>query len=393
MSPSLFLDAKGDSRPLIFRIFFFAAFGFLLFQLFRLLSPFFDGIMVAITLALVFYPVHARFLKWTGGRRTPAAGLSVAALFLIVVIPTLIFLGMLGKQTAALYPWAQEQIQTLRANPQEAFINKLPASVRSAWERTDKVLDNAGVDIQDVLLRNIEGLGHQLSATGAAVLKNLVFFIFQTFVMLFTLFFLFRDGARLLHQLVQLIPMESVHKEHILNRLNQTLTAVVRGMFITASVQGLLAGIGFAVAGVRFSVLLGFATAFMALVPLVGATAVWAPVCGYLILKGWMWPGILLLIWSAGVVSTIDNFLRPYLIGEKARLPIMLLFFGTLGGLKAYGPTGIFFGPVMVASVLAFAKIYGEQLQRIQTAQDSPERGRRPSDAPSGPLPPTSPAL
>jgi predicted PurR-regulated permease PerM len=170
-----------------------------------------------------------------------------------------------------------EQIQTLRANPQEAFINKLPASVRSAWERTDKVLDNAGVDIQDVLLRNIEGLGHQLSATGAAVLKNLVFFIFQTFVMLFTLFFLFRDGARLLHQLVQLIPMESVHKEHILNRLNQTLTAVVRGMFITASVQGLLAGIGFAVAGVRFSVLLGFATAFMALVPLVGATAVWAP--------------------------------------------------------------------------------------------------------------------
>ncbi|HNG46003.1 MAG TPA: AI-2E family transporter, partial [Elusimicrobiota bacterium] len=245
MSPSLFLDAKGDSRPLIFRIFFFAAFGFLLFQLFRLLSPFFDGIMVAITLALVFYPVHARFLKWTGGRRTLAAGLSVAALFLIVVIPTLIFLGMLGKQTAALYPWAQEQIQTLRANPQEAFINKLPASVRSAWERTDKVLDNAGVDIQDVLLRNIEGLGHQLSATGAAVLKNLVFFIFQTFVMLFTLFFLFRDGARLLHQLVQLIPMESVHKEHILNRLNQTLTAVVRGMFITASVQGLLAGIGF----------------------------------------------------------------------------------------------------------------------------------------------------
>lgn len=372
MSPNLFLDASGDARPLIFRIFFFAAFGFLLFQLFRLLSPFFDGIMVAITLALVFYPVHAKFLKWTRGRPTWAAGLSVAALFLIVVIPTVFFLGVLGKQAAAVYPWAQEQVQHLRANPQEALVNKLPAPLRRAWERAETLMEKSGYDAQDIVLRNIEGLGHQLSSTGAAVVKNLLFLIFQTFVMLFTLFFLFRDGPQLVRRLVELIPMEKSHKEHILERLNQTLTAVVRGMFITASVQGLLAGLGFAVAGVRFSVVLGFATAFMALVPLVGATAVWLPVCVYLMLKGWMLPGLLLLIYSAGVVSTVDNFLRPYLIGEKARLPIVLLFFGTLGGLKAYGPTGIFFGPVMVACVLAFAKIYGEQLQRLQAAKPAP---------------------
>jgi len=364
--PSLFLSPSGDARPLIFRIFFFAAFGFLLYQLFLILSPFFDGLMVAVTLALVFYPVHARFLRWTKGRSTWAAGLSVATLFLIVVIPTLFFLGLLGKQAAALYPWAQDQIRAVRMNPEEAFANKLPAPIKRMWIKAESLLEKTDIEPQEVILRNVEKLGGQLSSTGALLLKNLVFFIFQTAVMLFALFFLFRDGAALVRRVVELIPMEPADKEHIVLRLNQTLTAVVRGMFITAAVQGILAGIGYGVAGVRFSVLLAFVTAFMALVPFIGATSVWLPVCLYLILKGWVMPGILLLIWSAGVVSTVDNVLRPYLIGEKAKLPIALLFFGTLGGLSVYGPTGIFIGPVLVASVLAFTTIYGEQLKRLR---------------------------
>jgi predicted PurR-regulated permease PerM len=170
---------------------------------------------------------------------------------------------------------------------------------------------------------------------------------------------------------VGMIPMETPYKTHILGRLNQTLTAVVRGMFLTASAQGLLAGIGFAIAGVRFSVVLGFATAFLALIPFVGAAAVWAPVGIYLILKGAAYQGIGILLWGGLVVSMVDNFLRPYIVGEKAKLPIVFLFFGTLGGLQAYGPIGLLVGPLTVASVLAFAKIYSEQLTR--TSIVSPE--------------------
>lgn len=373
MSPTLFTDAAGDARPWIFRAFFFAAFGFLLYQLYRMLSPFFDGIMLAITLALVFYPVQNRFFRWTGHRANLSAGLSVATLFLIVIIPTLFFLGLLVKQAAALTPWAQERVAELRANPREALINKLPLPVRKTLDRSKAALDASGIDVQDIALRNIEGLGARLSAASAAIFRNTIFFIFQTLVMLFVLFFLFRDGPKAVQQVMQLVPMETAHKEHILQRLNQTLLAVVRGMFITATVQGLLSGIGFAVAGVPFSVLLGFATAFFALIPLIGAAGIWVPVCAFMILNGWVVPGVLLLIWCAGVVSTVDNFLRPYLIGEKAKLPIVLLFFGTLGGLKSYGPVGLLFGPVMVACVLAFSKIYGEQLKRAQEKkQDAP---------------------
>ena len=365
-----FIEKGSEARPLLFRIFFFASFGFLLYQLLRIVSPFLEGILVAITLALVFYPVHTKFLRWTHGRSNVAAGLSVATLFLMVIVPAAFFLGLLGRQAAALYPWAQDQVREVRMNPDGAILERLPAPVKKIWSRSQSLLTEAGVDSRDTILRAAESVGRKVSSAGAAIVKNVVVLLFQTLIMIFALYFIFRDGSKLAERVVNLIPMETAYKTHILGRLNQTLTAVVRGMFVTASVQGLLAGIGFAVAGVRFSVILGFATAFMALIPFVGAASIWAPIGVYLFLKGWVVQGIGVLLWGGLVVSMVDNFLRPFIIGEKAKLPIVFLFFGTLGGLQAYGPIGLLVGPLTVASVLAFAKIYGEQLARVEKKSD-----------------------
>ena len=112
----LFRAAAGDARPALFRFFFFATFAFLLYQFSRLLSPFLDGIVVAVTLALIFYPLHAKILRWCKGRPNLSASLSVVTLFLIVVIPTVFFLTLLGKQAAAIYPWAQGQLQQVHAH-------------------------------------------------------------------------------------------------------------------------------------------------------------------------------------------------------------------------------------------------------------------------------------
>lgn len=357
-------ERRSESRPLLFRIFFFAAFGFFLYQMLQILAPFLAGILVAITMALVFFPIHSRFLRWSRGRPNLAAATSVTTLFLIVIVPSVFFVGLLGKQAAAIYPWAQEQVRDVRLNPDAAIEERLPAPLKKLWARSQTLLQEAGVKPQATALRAIEGIGNMVSSAGAEVLKNIFVFVFQTVVMIFTLFFIFRDGSNLAQGVIALIPMESSYKTHILSRLNETLTAVVRGMFVTASLQGLLAGLGFAVAGVRFSVVLGFATAFLALIPFVGAAAIWLPVGIFLVLKGWTAQGIGILLWGGLVVSLVDNFLRPFIIGEKAKLPVVFLFFGTLGGLQAYGPIGLLVGPLTVASVLAFAKIYGEQISR-----------------------------
>jgi predicted PurR-regulated permease PerM len=281
-----------------------------------------------------------------------------------VVVPAVFFIGLLGQQAAKLYPWAQDQVSLMRMDPHGTIENRLPAPLKKIYIQGQTLVEKAGLNPQEAVLRAVEALGKQASTLGASLLKNLVVMVFQTLIMIFALFFLFRDGSRLAAQVVGLIPMESIHKTHILNRLNETLTAVVRGMFVTASVQGLLAGIGFALIGVNFSVVLGFATALLALIPMIGAAAIWLPVGVVLFLSGEPTRGIIVLLYGAFIVSSVDNLLRPFIVGSRAKLPIALLFFGTLGGLQVYGPIGLLVGPLVVASVLAFAKIYAEQLAR-----------------------------
>jgi predicted PurR-regulated permease PerM len=357
-----FPDRRTDGSPLLFRIFFFGAFAFLLYQLLRIVAPFLEGILVAITLALVFYPLHAKFLSFVPGPEKPGGGVQRGGVVSHGGGAGALFLGHAGPPNRRPLSHDPDPVREMRQDPRSTIEDKLPAPVKKAWERVQTLMAESGTDPKETVLRMVEGVVGQASTLGAAVVKNVFMFIFQTVIMIFTLFFIFRDGPRLAERVVSLIPMETAYKTHILHRVTQTLTAVVRGMFLTASVQGLLAGIGFLAAGVQFSVVLGFATAFLALIPFVGAAAVWGPVGVYLFLKGSAVQGIGILLWGGLVVSMVDNFLRPFIIGEKAKLPVVFLFFGTLGGLQAYGPIGLLVGPLTVATVLAFSKIYGEQL-------------------------------
>ena len=150
---------------------------------------------------------------------------------------------------------------------------------------------------------------------------------------------------------------------------------ITGGPHSTATVS---AGLGFAAAGLHFAVFLGFATAFTSLIPLIGAVAVWLPVTAFVFLKGAVAKSIALLLWNALVVSMTDNILKPYLIGEKAEIPISLLFFGILGGLQVYGVVGILIGPLMIASVLSFAAIYRDLMKRPDS-----EKTRASDSAPS----------
>jgi predicted PurR-regulated permease PerM len=348
-------------RRLVFRVFFFAVFLYLLYELMHILAPFFTALLAATTLTLIFYPVHARILRTFPTRPTLAATLSTAAILLIVIVPVSLFVWLLIKQSGAFYPFAKEWAQSIKAGGAASFAASLPPSVQPLWERIDSYLTLWQIDPEDIFLKNVDLITGKISTFGTRIVRNLVLLGFDLAVTAFSLFFMFRDGRATVRRVVALIPMEQLHKEQVVTRLDRTLSAVVRGVFITAAVQGLLAGVGFAVAGLQFSVLLGFTTAFLAPIPFVGAAAVWVPVCLFLFLKGSVVKAALLTLWCLGVVSTVDNFLRPILIGEKAKLPVFLLFFGILGGLQAYGFIGILLGPLMIASLLAFAKIYREQ--------------------------------
>src|SRR5690606_3678293 len=169
------------------------------------------------------------------------------------------------------------------------------------------------------------------------------------------------DGHRAVRWILDLVPMEEENKQLVVGRLDRTLSAIVRGAFITASAQGALTGVGLAATGIPAPVLLGFVSALLAFVPFVGASLVWAPAAIYLAVTGKLLAGAALAAWGMLVVGLVDNFLRPYVVGEHAQLPILLLLVGILGGIQVYGLIGALVSPLLIASVLAFAQIYRDQ--------------------------------
>jgi predicted PurR-regulated permease PerM len=158
--------------------------------------------------------------------------------------------------------------------------------------------------------------------------------------------------------------MESEHKDAILARFYDTVSAVVQGTLVTAAVQGLLAGIGIAIVGVPFAILLGVATSFVSLLPF-GGPVIWISVVVYLLFNEAYGRAVILLVWGVVVVSSADNVIRPLIIGGRTRIPTVFLFFGILGGLQAYGFLGIFLGPALIAILVAFIRIYREEYAAV----------------------------
>jgi predicted PurR-regulated permease PerM len=155
--------------------------------------------------------------------------------------------------------------------------------------------------------------------------------------------------------------MERQHKDVIFRRLYDTLSAVVQGMMATALVQGVLCGVAFWALDVPFSLLLGFAAALASFVPFFGAGLVWLPCVAYLMVMGLWVRSVVLLAWGSLAVSTVDNLLRPMIIGDRTKIPTIFLFFGILGGVQAYGVIGVFLGPALIGMLIAVLRIYRDE--------------------------------
>ncbi len=355
-------------REQLFRYFFSGVFLFLLYQILHILSPFYTGILGAIVLVLIFFPLHRFILSKIGlSRPNLSSCLSTGVVILLIVLPFIIFTWFFIKEISTVLPVLERFGNTVQNWQQGGITFNFPA-FKEIEDTLSGLLGLVQTNFQqmvtDFLTRFIQFLTH----IGKNLPKNAFLFFVNMMVMIFTLFFLFRDGPTLFHRFKELVPMDEKHKDVIAHQLYITVTSVVRGVFIVALAQGILAGIGYLVVGVTSPVVLAFATILTAIIPLIGAATIWLPVSIFYLAQGYTGHGIFLLLWGVLVVSLVDNFLRPILIGSRAKLPILFLFFGILGGIKVYGPMGIFLGPLVVALLIAFIKIYREEYSHISNS-------------------------
>lgn len=361
-------------RHRLLQLFFFSAFALLIWQLLRILSPFYGAILGAAILSMLIYPVHAWMLRRAKGSPSGVAALTTLLAVLTFVLPICLFSWVLIKETAKVYPVVQESFDKAKQlRVDGALTDSLPPRLAALKTSAEEMLAAWNIDPQDILLKNLDELSSRMTRIATQAIKNTVFVVFNLLILAFTMFFFLRDGPFLIHRVVELVPMPVVHKQAILGRLRTTLYAVIRGVLLVALVQGFLAGIGFAVFRVPFPVLLGAATALLAPIPFVGTAAVWVPVTLGLLVNGAQNQALYVLLWSVLVVGLVDNILRPILIGVETKIPIALLFFGMLGGLRIYGFYGLLLGPLVIALVLAFAKIYREEYRWLLSAR--PEGG------------------
>lgn len=346
------------TREQLFTVFFFAVLGFLLYEVYRVFSFFLTAFAWAAVLTLVFFPVY-RVLLARIRRASLAAALMMLLVSGLLVGPVATFGGVAIGQGQNFYQVLQDKaasgearawFESLRNNRLGKLTQRLlPRDLQESFDLSDLGVRGAQMGTQ-YLISELGGIA-----------RNVASFFFNFLIMLVMLFFFFRDGHKLYFAFRDLLPMEPEHKDAIFGRLYETLSAVVQGMAFTAVLQGLTAGLAFWALDLPFALFLGFASLVASFIPLGGAALVWIPADIYFFTQGLWGRGLILLAWGTLVISLVDNLVRPLVIGSRTNISTFFLFFGILGGLQAYGPIGVFVGPVLLATIVVFLRIYRDE--------------------------------
>jgi predicted PurR-regulated permease PerM len=348
--------------------FFFALLLIILYGAFLILTPFLKAITWAVILAILVYPVYAWLLRKLQRRATTAALIVIVGITLLVIVPGFELAWFLADETVALVQTVRSMLsdEGLAAWKQGPYGQRLVA----LWDLVSFQLMDFKINWKEVLLQGAQASSGFLVVQVKGVAQNVLLVTVNFIIALITLFFLLRDGAGFFRRVQRLLPMDREHQQRLFKNITDTVLAVVHGSLVVAMIQGLLAGTAYWLAGVPFAVLWGVLTAFTSLLPVGGSTLVSIPVSIYMFVIGEPLKGVLLLLWCLGFVGTIDNVLKPLLIGNRLGLPVLFLFFGILGGLALFGALGIVLGPVIFALLRALLDLYIEEYSAAEPRKE-----------------------
>jgi predicted PurR-regulated permease PerM len=348
-------DHPAPGRVTLRRVLLALLLGALVFVCAVLLQPMLVPAVWAAILAYASWPLYHR-LRRPFGRRHTLAALAMTLLAGVVLVVPMFWLGILLEEELARAYQAIVAYRPGEPGPMSEVLRAAPWL--SAWLQAaaDRMAGNPAM-FRDTLVDWAQHSRAELLGVIGGVGRNVA----RLFLTLLTVFFLYRDGEALLAQATRIVHrfFGDELNRHI-GAAARTTRAVVYGLLIAALVQGIVGGIGYAIFGVGAPVLLGGLTALSSIVPIVGTVLVWGSVGAWLMLTGHLWPGIGLLLWGALLVYPADNVIRPLLISSATQIPFLLVMFGVIGGLAAFGLMGLFIGPVVLAIATALWREWAE---------------------------------
>ncbi|MFC7333916.1 AI-2E family transporter [Rhodocista pekingensis] len=318
-------------------------------------KPFLSALLLAVILVYATWPAYLWVERTCGGRKTLAAFLMTALSSLVIVAPFAIVGATLADSVGGISSGIRQIIEN-GPPPPPVWLGDVPLIGTWAvgyWAD----LTAGGQDLLTLLRSGIRPATDVALAAGSVIGAG----VLELMAAVFIAFFLYRGGRDLARQMAYAIErFTGPRVHHLLEVAGGTVTGVIYGILGTALAQGILAGLGFVVAGIPWGPFLGFMTFVVSVIPM-GPPLVWVPVAIWLATEGEIGWAIAMAAWGFFVVSSVDNVLRPYLISRGSALPLVLVFMGVIGGVLAFGVIGIFIGPVLLA--------LGYALMREWTAQ------------------------
>ena len=336
----------------LFLVFFICS----LVLLLRLFWTYVSAIVLALLLASVFYPLYSWTKKVLRERELLASLCMTLFILLILVIPVGWFIGTLSNEAFDFYQRSSNEVSLKHI---QDIIENDPV-----WaERFEKLGKMTGLTITPETVEELASsigkkIGLFLYSQIRSVASNLLSFLIHFFLMIMTIFYLFRDGPRLKDYLVQLMPVPKEQLEKVVSKFQEMGSAVIVGNGMSGIIQGIFGGFGFFFFGLGSPFLWGTVITFMAFLPIVGATAVFVPAAVFIMLTGNTGLGLGFLIYNLCYSSIVEYFVKPKLIGKGMQMNSLLVFIGILGGLKLFGILGIIYGPLIMTIFLTLAEIY-----------------------------------
>jgi predicted PurR-regulated permease PerM len=305
-------------------------------------APFVPALVWAFALMVVANPMYLSLHRRLGSP-VIAAGTSVVAVGLLLLIPAIVVAWQVGAQASERM---QQLEQLLSSGNLQHLLDRIPPALRSFSWTSDPA---TGAPQNGALV----AAGTQAGAW----LRSALWAGLQIAVALFTLFFLFRDQDAVLKTVRSFMPMSEGETTYFFEELRRMAHATIYGNVVVALIQGVLGGIMFAFLGLPAALLWSVAMALLSLVPNAGAFVIWLPAAVFLAAQGAWTKAVILAAWGVLVVGTIDNLLYPMLVGKDTRLHTLAVFFSVVGGLLAFGAAGLVLGPTALAGTLALVNV------------------------------------
>lgn len=358
------------------KIFFTISFLAIILLAFFITKPFLPALLTGAIMAYLAYPLYKKILKYV--RYKQAASLLVSLfIVLLLTVPFILIIGIISTEAYNTYTALNDGHSTLNQhNLGTNFLNVVCKNEEWLSCRTTRSLIGflPEEDLDYYINITVKKITSLIINSVSQFAASLPLIFLNLFIVVFVIYYLLKDGEEIVKRAKNLLPLKEQHKQHVFQKFHDVTYAVFYGNVFMAVLQGILGGIGFLALGVESPILWGFVMILFALIPYFGTAIIWLPAALNLLFMGYLQNdssytirGIILIIYGIFVVSSIDNILKPRMIGAKAKVHPILVLLGVFGGLSLFGFMGLILGPVMLALLMTFVEIYEEENAEIKS--------------------------